>query len=72
MGGSWEEALELGFREAVLVERIREATRTGRPLGSEVFTRSLEAGTGRVLLPQKRGPKPRRPEHAGQMSLEIS
>ena len=71
-GGSWEEVLELGFREAGLVERIREATRTGRPLGSEVFTRGLEAETGRVLLPQKRGPKPRRLEHAGQMSLAIS
>ena len=29
------------------------------PLGSEAFLRDLEGASGRVLLPQKRGPKPR-------------
>ncbi|MBY8826566.1 transposase [Hephaestia mangrovi] len=34
---------------------------TGRPLGSAEWIAALEARTGRVLAPQKRGPKPRLP-----------
>ena len=33
--GSWKLRLELGLRNAALLERIREGTRLGRPLGSE-------------------------------------
>src|SRR5262249_11157843 len=36
---------------------IRRHTRTGRPLGSELFLGGLEVLTGRKLLPQKRGPR---------------
>jgi putative transposase len=37
---------------------IRQRTRTGKPLGSTEFIRTLEVQTGRKLLPQKRGPRP--------------
>jgi len=39
---------------------IRKHTRSGRPLGSDVFISHLEDLTGRVLRPGKRGPKPAR------------
>jgi putative transposase len=64
--------LEAGFRDAAWVERLREATRTGRPLGSEAFTQKLEAEKQRTLSPQKRGPKPKVRDLAGQMNLVIS
>jgi len=44
---------EKGFRE------IRRHARTGRPLGDEAFLGRLEEMLGRVLKPQKPGPKPR-------------
>jgi putative transposase len=68
----WAQILGKGFLEAALAERLREATRTGRPLGTETFTRGLELGTGRVLVPRKRGPKPKVAAMAGQTSLGIS
>ena len=36
---------------------LRRHSRTGRPLGNETFLERLEAMLGRVLKPQKRGPK---------------
>jgi putative transposase len=50
---SWPEWLKIEDSKADDV--IRQHTRTGRPLGSEQFLRSLEQLTGRKLLPQKRG-----------------
>ena len=41
--GSWKLRLELGLRNAALLERIREGTRLGRPLGSEEFLERIEA-----------------------------
>lgn len=38
---------------------LRQHTRTGRPLGSESFVTSIETLTGRIIRPQKRGPKSR-------------
>ncbi len=38
---------------------IRRHARTGRPLGDEAFLARLEDMVGRVLKPQKRGPKPK-------------
>jgi putative transposase len=55
---SWKRYLEEGLDSSGEVERIRSATRTGRPLGTENFVARLEALTGRVLRPRKRGPKP--------------
>ena len=36
---------------------IRRSTYSGRPLGSQEFTHTLEKETKRRLVPQKRGPK---------------
>jgi putative transposase len=41
------------------VEEILQHEHTGRPLGGEDFIKRLEALTGRVLAPRKRGPKKR-------------
>jgi putative transposase len=57
---SWLETLEIGCAEAALAQRIREATRTGRPFGSGEFVQALEQKLGRVIAIQKRGPKQRR------------
>ena len=38
---------------------LRRSETSGRPLGSDAWIAALEARTGRVLAPQKRGPKPR-------------
>lgn len=32
---------------------------SGRPLGSDTWLEALEARTGRILKPRKRGPKPK-------------
>ena len=42
---------------------IRRHARTGRPLGDEAFLGRLEDMVGRILEPQKPGPKPR---HRGE------
>ncbi len=59
-GESWREFLLEELKNEDEVERIRLATRTGRPLGSEDFVRQLERATGRELLCKTRGPKPGR------------
>lgn len=67
----WREALELGLAQAGLMERIREATRTGRPFGSTEYVDRLEQEMGRTLRPKKRGRKPnRRLAAAGQIVLQ--
>ena len=53
----WREFLEQGLRSDKEIERIRAATRTGRPLGNKEFIDSLEKITGRTLSHKKRGPK---------------
>lgn len=60
-GPLWKQALDNGVGEALLVERIRLATRTGRPLGTSDFAATLEQAMGRSLLPAKRGRKPKQP-----------
>ncbi len=55
---AWREALERGLADAAFAQRLREATRRGRPLGSAVFIHETEHALGRILRPQKRGPKP--------------
>jgi putative transposase len=58
MVDDWRDFLAIDSPDADLAQ-FRLHTATGRPLGSEEFLRDLEAASGRVLLPQKRGPKPR-------------
>ena len=53
---SWREYLRAGESQAKLAA-IRHNTHTGRPLGSEEFTRAVEGQTKRSLRLQKRGPK---------------
>lgn len=55
----WKQALQDGVGDALLDERIRLATRTGRPLGGREFTAALEKSLGRPLAPAKRGRKPK-------------
>ena len=57
-GQLWQQALENGVEDALLLERIRLATRTGRPLGTHDFALRIERALGRSLLPAKRGRKP--------------
>jgi putative transposase len=52
----WREYLEAGESRAALAA-IRHNTRTGRPLGSAEFLRSVEGQTKRRLALQKRGPR---------------
>lgn len=47
----WRDALRLGLDEEALQERIRLATRTGRPFGSEAFTDDLERWLERSVRP---------------------
>jgi putative transposase len=58
-GSLWRKALEEGTGEAQLAERIRLATRSGRPMGTADFTAALEHLLDRRLSPAKRGRKPR-------------
>jgi len=54
--GRWEQFL----REQVTREEwelLRRHERTGRPLGDDSFLGRVESSLGRVLRPQKRGPK---------------
>ena len=54
----WNAFLNSAMPEEQLRD-IRKHSRTGRPLGDETFHGRLEEMVGRVLKPQKRGPKPK-------------
>ncbi|MBM3330956.1 transposase [candidate division WOR-3 bacterium] len=54
----WREYLS-AEQESADTEILRRHMRSGRPLGSPEFVETLEAKSGRVLVPGKRGPKPR-------------
>lgn len=68
----WSQTLALGIEGAAWVERLREATRTGRPLGGEVFIEQVETNLKRGVKPRKRGRKPTGQALAGQMKLAIA
>lgn len=68
----WPQVLASGYRDAAIAIRIREATHTGRPLGSDGFIRELELTVERPLRPGKRGPKSQATEQADQLNLVIS
>ncbi len=70
--GTWHEALDRGIADADLLGRIRESTRTGRPLGGAECLQRMEAITGRSLRPAKRGPKPARHGETGQLNLGVT
>ena len=56
MVGDWKAFLRSAIGEEELRD-LREHGRTGRPLGSSAFLDRLEGLVGRVLKPQKPGPK---------------
>jgi putative transposase len=49
--------LEPGSQDAEEPKLLRSAKTTGQPLGSGKWLKALERQTGRVLRPQKHGPK---------------
>ncbi len=55
----WHEVLRTTVEEEAKWERIREATRTGRPLGEAGFILELEQRLHRRLAPEKPGRHPR-------------
>jgi putative transposase len=59
MIGDWNAFLNSAVADEEL-RVLRRHGRTGRPLGDEKFVEGLEKMLGRVLKPQKRGPKPKR------------
>jgi putative transposase len=54
--GNWKELLASGMDESEL-QAIRKHEQTGRPLGSEAFTKKLEKKLNRILHRLKPGPK---------------
>jgi len=54
--GDWREFLSAGL-EADEAGRFRRHERTGRPLGQARFLERIEKTLGRVIRPNKRGPK---------------
>jgi putative transposase len=66
----WRETLRLGVDEEGLRERLRSATRTGRPLGSDEFLDEIERSTSRALRPRPVG-RPRKAPQGPQLRLEI-
>jgi len=61
--GSFPQQRHVRFLNSAMCEQeisdMRHHSRTGRPLGDEAFLARLEGMVGRVLKPQKRGPKPK-------------
>jgi len=55
MVSDWGEFLRLSSTDELEILRLHE--RTGRPLGSTGFVEKMEQSLGRVLRPQKPGPK---------------
>lgn len=55
----WREVLGLGVHLSGGLDKLREATRTGRPFDSKDFVAELEAKLERNLVPPKRGRKPK-------------
>jgi hypothetical protein len=57
--GDWRAFLDSAMAEEELAN-LRNHSRTGRPLGDRAFVERLEATVGRIIAPQKRGPKPKK------------
>ena len=57
--GDFAAFLSEDFDEALTYAALRKAESIGRPVGSPEWLEDIEARTGLVLRPQKRGPKPK-------------
>ena|SRR5258708_6624388 len=68
----WKKMLDDGLEEEAFGERLRQANRTGRPLGGDEFIRGLEGSTGRQLKARPAGrPKRSGEKENAQLSLGI-
>ena len=68
----WNEVLDAGTEEEAFRRRLQEASRRGRPLGSDEFVRKLESRAGRELRPLPAGrPRKARAKGDGQLVLDI-
>ncbi len=68
----WRKVLNTSVGEEALGKRIHQAVLSGRPLGDELFLKSVEAKSGRVLSLRPGGrPKSNRREHSDQLSLAL-
>lgn len=65
----WSDALEAGVTNADWLARLRESTRTGRPMGSKSFLQQVEWAVRRSLGPRRRGRVPK--TVVVQSSLEL-
>ncbi|MDP2997585.1 MAG: transposase [Bryobacterales bacterium] len=66
----WREVLRTTVNDEAECDRIREATRTGRPFGAEDFAHQLEQRLHRSVAPGKPGrPARSAPSMAGQIEL---
>ncbi len=54
-GESWREYLKLGVTNADILQRIRESTVSGWPIGSQDFLAELEKALGRPVQPRAAG-----------------
>jgi len=61
--------LQFGAEDAALLERIRDATRSGRPVGSSDFVGQVEGLLQRSLVPRKRGPRAKRIDPTTQLEF---
>ena len=57
--GHWRHCLSSGLIEATWAERLREATRSGFPMGDDQFRENLEQQLGRKTKPGQPG-RPRK------------
>src|SRR5260370_14302686 len=67
----WRDTLRLSVDEESLQERLRLATLTGRPFGSEQFIEQLELSSNRTLRLRQVGRKRKYGETANQAQLTI-
>ena len=67
---TWRAYLDAGITESQLTA-IRRSTYTGRPLGSQEFTRVLEKENKRRLAPQKPGPKKKTDQRDNQKNFSF-
>lgn len=66
----WQAALRVGLAEEAWQDRLREATRRGTPLGSDVFVKQLSHMLGRDLRSRPPGRPPRQEAGVGATSIK--
>lgn len=64
---TWKRCLDYGLQDGMLIERIREGTLKGWPLGDDEFAKALKERLGFHPQPRKRGPKAADREAGGEV-----